>query len=312
MNINNNKHRILFEIVDTGAGISQDEQNKIFNYFEQTNSGKRTQSGTGLGLAISKNFANMLGGDITFKSEENRGSTFILEIVVSNGDPAKINNPEQKKKVLQLAPNQRNFKILIAEDKEDSRNLLQKFLEEVGFVTKTAEDGLQALEIYKEWHPDFIWMDFRMPVMDGIESLKRIKQLDGANRCKIVALTASALEEEKDSIIAFGFDGFIRKPFIENEIFDTMKQLLNLEYIYDQESTTDNVSEISEAEFAILCNSTLSSEFKQNLSNAVLRLNIDQIKEIISELENTNHDLYNYFSNLITDLNYQKILDVLE
>lgn len=310
-NISRNKHKIFFEIVDTGVGISTEEQNKIFNYFEQTASGKRTQSGTGLGLAISKNFANMLGGDIKFTSEEHLGSSFTLEIIASDGDASKTNNPQQFYKVLHLAPNQKNYKILIAEDKEDSRNLLQQFLEEVGFVTKTAEDGLQALEIYKEWHPDFIWMDFRMPIMDGIESLKRIKLLDRSNRCKIVALTASALEEEKDSMIAYGFDGFIRKPFIEHEIFDTMKNLLNLEYIYDKHSSTDNESEISDTEFNNLCKS-LNIEFKQNLANAVLRLNIDQIKEIISELENTNIDLYNYFSKLITDLNYQKILDVLE
>ena len=305
-----NKNKIIFEIIDTGAGISLEEQKKIFNYFEQTNSGKRTQSGTGLGLAISRNFANMLGGDISFTSQENKGSNFTLEVVVSDGDSTKVHNSQIYNKVLQLAPNQRNFKILIAEDKEDSRNLLQKFLEEVGFITKTAEDGLQALEIYQEWHPDFIWMDFRMPIMDGVESLKRIKNIDKNNRCKIVALTASALEEEKDSIIAYGFDGFIRKPFIDHEIFDTMKQLLNLEYIYETQST-ESKSEISESEF-ILLSKSLSPEFKQNLANAVLRLNIDQIKEIISELETTNQNLYNYFTNLIVDLNYQKILDVLE
>jgi len=227
--------RLAVEVTDTGVGIAADELDKLFQPFEQTASGRGKSSSTGLGLTISRDYVRMLGGEISVSSTEGQRSIFRFEIDIQAGSAAEFKQlGEPSQQVVGLKPGQKIPRILVAEDNEDSRALLVKILESVGFLVREAINGQQALEIFHHWHPDFIWMDVRMPVLDGLEATRRIKLNNTGKGTVITALTAHAFEEEKESILAAGCDDFVRKPFHEQEIFAVMARHLGLKYLYKE------------------------------------------------------------------------------
>ncbi len=226
--------RLKVEVADTGVGIAEDEMGKVFAYFEQTASGRAIKSGTGLGLALSRDYARMMGGDITVASKEGNGSTFFLNMDIRRGSAAGIKAEIPIRRVIGLEPGQEIPRVLVAEDVKTSRLLLVKTLKMAGFDVRAAVDGKQAVEIFHEWQPDFIWMDVRMPVMDGIEAAQRIKKTEAGRSTILAALTAHALEEEKEQIISAGCDDFVRKPYRLDEIFEVMGKHLDLKYVYEE------------------------------------------------------------------------------
>lgn len=226
--------RLKVEVEDTGVGIAEDEIDKVFAYFEQTASGRAKKSGTGLGLAISRDYVRMMGGDITVASKEGKGSTFRFEIDIRKAAESDIKERVmQQRRVIGLEAGRDIPRILVAEDKKDSRTMLVQLLRTVGFHVQEAVDGKQVVDVFHEWQPDFIWMDIRMPVMDGLEATRLIKQTEAGKSTVISALTAHALEEEKKQILAAGCDDFVRKPFREYEIFGVMGKHLGLRYVYE-------------------------------------------------------------------------------
>ena len=161
-----------FSISDTGKGISPTELNKLFEAFSQTESGRESQEGTGLGLVISRQFVQLMGGDITVESELGKGTTFNFSIQVKLGQETINNENSLEQKVLGLAPNQPTYKILTVDDKPINCQLLMRLLEPLGFEVKLASNGQEAIEIWEEWQPNLIFMDMRMPIMDGYEATK--------------------------------------------------------------------------------------------------------------------------------------------
>jgi signal transduction histidine kinase/ActR/RegA family two-component response regulator len=225
--------RLKVEVTDTGVGIAEHEMDKVFAYFEQTESGRAKKSGTGLGLALSRDFARMMGGDITVASKEGKGSAFCFNMEIWKGRASDIKEKIPERRVIGLEPGQEIPRVLVAEDTETSRTLLAEVLKAAGLDVQEAVNGKQAVEMFHEWRPHFIWMDVRMPVMDGLEATRRIKQTEAGQSTAIVALTAHALEEEKEAILAAGCDDFVRKPFREQEIFEAMAKHLGLKYVYE-------------------------------------------------------------------------------
>ncbi|MEJ2661178.1 MAG: cache domain-containing protein, partial [Desulfobacteraceae bacterium] len=225
--------RLKVEVEDTGVGIAEDELDKAFGYFEQTASGRAKEMGTGLGLAISRDYVRMMGGDISVASEEGKGSTFCFEIDVRQAAESEIRERVmQERRVIGLEAGQDIPRILVAEDKKDNRTMLVKLLRTVGFQVQEAVDGKQAVDVFDEWQPDFIWMDIRMPVMDGLEATQRIKRTEAGKSTVIAALTAHAMEEEREKVLAAGCDDFVRKPYREEEIFEIMAAHLGIKYVY--------------------------------------------------------------------------------
>ncbi len=237
--------KLAFEIEDTGMGIAPEEMDRLFEAFTQTTSGQEALEGTGLGLPLSQRFVQLLGGDIAVSSKVGAGSLFRFDFQV--GLPADVSAIEKRKariqeQVVGLVPGQRAadggptdggpYRILVVEDREASRVLLLQLLTAVGFEVREAVNGQEAVAVWQAWKPHLIWMDMRMPVMDGYEATKRIKSLAGAKSPAIIALTAHAFEEERAAILAAGCDDFVRKPFREAKIFDKMAQHLGLRYVY--------------------------------------------------------------------------------
>jgi signal transduction histidine kinase/NO-binding membrane sensor protein with MHYT domain/CheY-like chemotaxis protein len=224
-----------FQIIDTGSGIDPSEMDKLFTAFGQTKTGMKSEQGTGLGLPISQKFVQLMGGKITVESTVGQGSTFQFTIRVrpATKTQAKL-SPAKGRRVISLAPNQPSYRILVVEDNATNRLLLTKLLRPLGFEILEAVNGAEAIALWESWQPDLIWMDMRMPVMDGYEATRQIKQRDVAQQTVIIALTASAFEEQRQTILAAGCDDFVRKPFQEAELLDMISQYLGAQYLYEE------------------------------------------------------------------------------
>ncbi len=276
--------RLKIEVEDTGIGIAEDERDKVFAYFEQTASGRAKKSGTGLGLAISRDYIRMLGGDISVASKEGQGSMFRFEIDIREAAESDIKERVMRqRRVIGLEAGQDIPRILVAEDKKESRTMLVKLLRTVGFHVQEAVNGRQVVDMFHQWRPDFIWMDIRMPVMDGLEATQQIKKTESGKSTVIAALTAHALEEEREQILAAGCDDFVRKPFREYEIFSVMGHHLGLRYEYEgsREQTAAVESEIDLRPEQL---AALPADLLRTLHDAAVELDRDRILVLIEQI----------------------------
>ncbi|XHX79907.1 MAG: GAF domain-containing protein [Stenomitos frigidus ULC029] len=289
-----------FEVEDTGAGITPDEQNKLFKPFEQTSAGLSASEGTGLGLAISQKFVQLMGGEITVTSALNQGSTFAFVIPVDYVDAISTPVPLPLETIVGLAAGQPNYRLLIAEDNVTNRYLLSEMLRIPGFELKSADNGQEAIELCKQWQPHLILMDWRMPVMDGVEATGRIKADAQTKQTVIIALTASALEEQRHAFLAAGCDDFISKPFQRQMLFSKIGQHLGVEYLYQasdrhlaipqRESYTRQQAEhlvrtkSSKADDLKLTLATLPEAWRRELKRAALEGSDSRILELLEQL----------------------------
>jgi signal transduction histidine kinase/DNA-binding NarL/FixJ family response regulator len=237
---------LRFEVADTGPGIAPDEIGHLFEAFAQTETGRQIGEGTGLGLPISRKFAQLMGGNIEVQSQVGQGTTFTFTIQAQQAD--QIQNPKSKiqNQVVALEPGQPQYRILVVDDQWANRQLLVKLLSPLGFDLREAENGQQALEIWQEFAPQLIWMDMRMPVMDGYQAAQRIKATTQGQATAIIALTASAFEEERAVVLSAGCDDFLRKPFREADIFALMHKHIGVKYVYAVDSQLMAVPESRE------------------------------------------------------------------
>lgn len=228
-----------FEVEDTGTGIAPEEMEKLFQPFEQTQSSSQSSEGTGLGLAISQKFVQFMGGEITVRSVVNQGSCFSFALLVSLSDsPVSILPQVPKKSILRLADNQPTYRILVADDTRLNRLLLVKLLTDLGFEVQEAVNGEDAIALWLSWRPHLIFMDMRMPKLDGFEATQRIRTQEQQGRfpyTPIIALTASLLHESRSQILATGCDDVVYKPFSPEDLYNTIAQQIGVRYLYQED-----------------------------------------------------------------------------
>jgi signal transduction histidine kinase/CheY-like chemotaxis protein len=227
---------LRFDVEDTGAGIAFEELEHLFEPFAQTESGRKSKQGTGLGLPISQKFVDLMGGAIQVHSTPEQGSLFSFTVQVQSVSEPESLVPPTHRRVIGLAPNQPRYRILIVEDRWENRQLLSSLLVPIGFEVREAVNGQEAIALWEAWEPHLIWMDMRMPVMDGYEATKQIRAHIKGHATAIIALTASAFEESRSIILAAGCNDFVRKPFQDEVIFAKMAQYLGVQYLYNEES----------------------------------------------------------------------------
>lgn len=308
------RYSLHFEVQDTGAGIAAEEIHQLFEAFVQTKSGKDSQEGTGLGLAISRQFVQLMGGKITVSSELGKGALFQFDIQVHRVESADIESKKTQRRVVALEPDQPSYRLLIVDDKPLNRQLLVKLLSPLGFELREANNGKEAVDIFMEWEPHLIWMDMRMPVMDGYEATKHIKTTTGGQATAIVALTASVLEEERAVILSAGCDDFMRKPFREEDIFVAMGKHLGVRYIYE-DSTAVSAPGVGESSHELLTAEDLASlspdwiaQFKQN----ILSVDMEAIASSIAQIRTVNSSLAGRLQDCINNFEYDRILNIIE
>lgn len=236
--------RVSFEVGDTGYGIAEDEMAGLFDLFSQTESGRRAQEGTGLGLSISRSYVRLMGGDIDVRSGLGEGTVVRFTLELAEAVDVVRPTPEPGR-VIGLAPGQRSRRILVVDDIRENRQLLTELLRATGFEVREARNGLEAIDAWQEWRPDLIWMDMRMPILDGYEATRKIRESEGrSRRTKIIAITASALESERDEILESGCDDILVKPFMEVTLFRAIEKYLGVEFVRESdESAADGREE---------------------------------------------------------------------
>ena len=308
-NGNNGHEKILirFTVKDTGAGIPKENLKSIFDPFTQIRNGRIPLEGTGLGLSISRKFARLMGGDITVKSEAGQGSIFTCTILAQPVSRNEIEFKNPVRKVIGLEAGQPAYRILVVDDNPDSRLLLKKLLESAGFLVDEAINGKEAVEYIKTCQPHFVWMDMRMPVMDGYTATKKIRQLKSAiKNLPILALTSSAFEEDRAKTLAAGCDDFLRKPCTEEDIFTAMAKYLKVRYIYDELSpagTMDVPKKVLTHEEI----QTLPGKLLEKLGNAAMDLDANACNRIIEKIEPLNRQIAEGLRHLVKNYQFDRL-----
>ena len=303
---------IHFSVSDTGDGIAADEADKIFDPFMQTESGRKSEQGTGLGLPISSKFVQLMGGDITFSSEVGVGTTFEFSIQAELGESTNVISTKPTNRVIGLVPNERTYRILIVDDRWENRQILIKLLTPIGFEVKEAKNGQIAVEIWEQWQPDLIWMDMRMPVMNGYEATMRIRSHLKGQATTIIALTASTLEEERAIVLSAGCDDFVRKPFLENTIFEKMSQYLGVLYVYEEIATSQSKPSPSLVKLTAEAILVMPKEWLEQLENAASQLNGNAIAQLLTQVPKEHFWLTKEIEELVHDFDFGQIIALVQ
>lgn len=307
-----NKVKLCFEVSDTGKGIAPEELDKLFDPFVQTKSGIQSQDGTGLGLAIGRQFAELMGGTIKVTSVLGEGSTFAFDFKVELAESSQVEVLSPLQTIKHLAPGQPKYRLVVVDDRFGDRLALLKLLQSVGFEPRTANNGAKAIALWQEWQPDLIWMDMRMPVMDGYEATRTIKSHPQGKKTIIVALTASAFEERREKAIQAGCDDFVPKPFDAQTIFDKLTQHLGVEFIYesDENLTVESPEATEILSYGDL--KSLSPELVTKLNQAAIAVDSTQIEQLIAEIPQDQQYIARAITEMLNKYDFDSIIDLTE
>ena len=317
---------LQFTVKDTGIGIAAEEMDNLFAPFTQTRSGRQSKEGTGLGLPISRKFVQLLGGDLVVTSEIDRGSMFCFEIVVQLADPSEVEPFRPAPRVLALGPGQPRYRLLIVDDRPDNRHVLIKMLEPFGFDLREASNGQEALHTWRSWQPHLIWMDLRMPVMDGYDATREIRRLDVSqhrqksapsqikSHTKIIALTASAFEEERSVVLKAGFDDFLRKPFQESDIFTMLTTHLGVRFVFAEDNNEINANQQLSTGTALRQEmfANLPPELRTGLTQAAILGDAGSIYQLLDTLRTSDAVLADALSVLVDEFEFDQILELIQ
>ena len=298
---------LILEVMDSGIGISDDEQTQLFKPFVQLTQ-ETDAKGTGLGLAISKTLIELMGGTISVNSVLGEGSTFRIELPVTLANPDEIMTETNYRMVKSLVPNQPIWRLLIVDDNADNRLLLVTALKNLGFEVYEAENGQTAIEAFKSWQPHLIWMDMQMPMMNGYEATTKIRQLEGGDTVKIIALTASVFVNQHKNIIDAGCDTVMHKPFHIQEIFAALTKYLGVEFLFQEERR--ETARLPASKITPEMTAILSSTLRQQLFQAALELDTEEIDAIIEQIRPAEPDIATSLDAMVKNFQFEQILEL--
>ncbi|MBI5835293.1 MAG: response regulator, partial [Armatimonadetes bacterium] len=280
--------RVAIEVIDTGIGLTAEEQARLFRPFERARGGEQVAGGTGLGLAISQEYARRMGGDITVRSEAGRGSTFRVELAApvvadSIASPA----APQRRLRARLVPGQCRARVLVVDDTPANRQLLRGLLSPLGFEVDEALDGQEAVERLTECAAaeaarTIVLMDLVMPRMDGIAATKALRELDHGAALVIVGISASALDQERAAFIDAGLDAFLAKPYGEQELLAILERVAAL--TFETLAAPDGPSQAGDSDEALRAAlATMPADWRQAMATAVAQGNVSSVRAMVDQ-----------------------------
>ncbi|MEG3437537.1 PAS domain S-box protein [Pannus brasiliensis CCIBt3594] len=309
-----NELTLQFEIADTGIGIAPAELEAIFDAFIQARSEERSIGGTGLGLTISRKILHLMGGEISARSVPGEGSTFVVTLPVRRALELVSVSGSIGPRAIEIVPGQPIRRLLIVDDRSDNRLLLRRFLSEPGLEIREAENGIEAVEIWREWRPHLIWMDIRMPLLDGYAATERIRALESDETTIIIALTAQASEDDRERSLAAGCNDYISKPFQEEILFRKMKEYLGLEYRLVGTGGERSIPALAEKKSPAELRQTLQNlpiEWLEELENSAACGNDTSILQLVDRVSPEYPELAAHLADLATQFQFERILDLL-
>jgi len=298
------------EVEDSGCGISPEMQERIFKPSYQIGKTQAGTEGAGLGLAISRSFVEVMGGTISVDSTPGKGSLFRVELPVALVEAQEIVDVKlAAPSVIGLEPDQPTYRILVVEDNRENRLLLSSLLKQAGFEIREVENGEDTIELFQQWQPHFIWMDMRMPGLDGYETTRQIRDLPGGETVKIVAITASVYKEQEQEILLAGCDKVVHKPFKDHEIYETMAQTLNIKYLYEEKS--EGLPRTEKINLTKEMLADLPGELLKDLRETTLALNREASLEVISIIAVEAPDVATGLKELVDNYQMDQLRDLL-
>jgi PAS domain S-box-containing protein len=305
----NELSHLLIEVEDSGPGIAQHDQPRIFEPFVQLGD-HGVSKGTGLGLTITYQYIQMMGGNISLESTLGKGTVFSIDLPLIEATEANISKTKQEVTghVVGLAPGQELKRILIVEDQVDNQALLRHLMESIGLQVKVADNGRMGVELFQSWHPHLILMDRLMPVMDGEEATKCVRQLPKGLEVKIVAVTASAFKEQRKQMLDAGMDDVVGKPYRPEEIYQCLSKQLGIKFQYeDQDESQEEVNWLTAEMFSML-----PKAVQLELYESLQSLEHDRIDQAIQQVGEHDQVLAKTLARLVEHYNYPAILKVLK
>lgn len=302
------KLNIYFEVENTDFPITSEELKTLFTPSIRVHQNRKSPEGSSLSLPISRQLAQLMGGDITVNTNNNlkQGITFRLDIKTEAIIKQELKIPSTPKKIIGLEPDQTEYRILIVDDSKTNRQIMVRLLEPVGFKVQEAVNGKEAVDVWLRWHPHMIWMDIKMPIMNGYEATEQIKSYPQTTSTPIVALTAGTLEEEKKLFQAAGCDDFVGKPFSDSIIFDKIAQHLGVRYVYEA------IPCLTTSNFKLTANALkiMSSEWLSQVEQAALSLDKNLLCQLIQKIPSEHMELRQSLQMQVDNFDFDKILDL--
>jgi signal transduction histidine kinase/DNA-binding response OmpR family regulator len=304
------EYQVIFEVEHHNLSIPPQELATLFDPLVRVRQESKSQENSSLSLPISLKLAKLMGGDITVSDNTltPSGIVFKLQINVECTVPQTLQAQSTLRRIVGLESDQVEYRILVVDDSKTNRAIMKQILEPVGFKVKEAVNGQEAIDVWFSWQPHMIWMDLRMPVMNGCEATKRIKSYSQTLSTPIVALSASTLEEDRTLFQAAGCDDFVGKPFSEKIIFDKIAQHLGIRYVYESisSSTTRNLN----SNFKLTAESlnVMSHQWLTQLEQAAIVLDQDSLTQLVQKIPPEHPDLKSALQKEVNNFDFDQIL----
>lgn len=310
------EYQIVFEVEHHDLSISPQELATLFDPLVRVRQESTSQEGSSLNLPISLKLAQLMGGDIAVSNNTlaPSGIIFNLQIHTKSIVPQTLQTQSTLRRIVGLESDQVEYRILVVDDSKTNRAIMKQILEPVGFKVKEAVNGQEAIDVWFSWQPHMIWMDLRMPVMNGCEATKRIKSYSQTLSTPIVALSASTLEEDRTLFQAAGCDDFVGKPFSEKIIFDKIAQHLGIRYVYESisSSTTRNLNTNLNSNFKLTAESlnVMPHQWLTQLEQAAIVLDQDALIQLVQKIPPEHPDLKNALLKEVNNFDFDQILNL--
>ena len=299
---------LQIDVEDTGPGIAPEELPLLFKAFSQTELGKASHEGTGLGLRISDQFVQLMGGTIAVQSRVGEGTRFRVTVPVQMAKEGLQPAPAKPPIPVGLDPFSPEWRILIVDDQPSNRALLNRFLTDLGFSVREACNGQEAIDQWEAWRPNLIWMDMRMPVMDGYAATRHIKTHLQGQATAIIALTASIFDSDRQLVLDAGCDDFVRKPFQQAVIVEKLIKHLGAEFVYADSAQDCPSCHIPPLALSADSLADLPAEWRTQFYRYATQADQSAMQALVDQLPEDQASLRQALTDCIENFQFDKIM----